>query len=119
MEIDRRAFLASVGGIAAIEAMDPESRAEALEHFMMEKLDEEAAAGLLIGGEAQVVAAPPDATIRRGAGSLFGPSGPADNRSMEQLAPMSAKPTLLEFYESGGRLPTTCCRVPRARSRPA
>ena len=45
------------------------------------------------------MAAPPDATIRRGAGSLFGPQGPADNRKMAQLAPMSAKPTLLEFYE--------------------
>jgi len=99
MDIDRRAFLVSVGGIAAIEAMDPEARAEALEHYMMDKLDEEAAGGLLVGGEAQVVAAPPDATIRRGAGSLFGPQGPADDRKMAQLAPMSANPTLLEFYE--------------------
>ena len=47
MDIDRRAFLVSVGGIAAIEAMDPEARAEALEHYMMDKLDEEAAGGLL------------------------------------------------------------------------
>ena len=93
MEIDRRAFLASVGGLAAIEALDPEAKAEALEHFMMEKLDEEAA--LLVGGEAQVAAAPPDATIRRGAGSLFGPSGPPENRKMRQLAPMSDKPTVL------------------------
>jgi hypothetical protein len=100
MEIDRRAFLVSIGGVAAVEAMDPEARAEALEHYMMDKLDEEAAGGLtLVGGEAQVVAAPPEATIRRGAGNLFGPQGPADNRKMAQLAPMSAKPTLLEFYE--------------------
>lgn len=97
MEIDRRAFLASVGGVAAIEALDPEAKAEALEHFMMEKLDEDAA--LLVGGEAQVAAAPPDATIRRGAGSLFGPSGPAENRKMRQLEPMSNTPTLLEFFE--------------------
>lgn len=99
MDIDRRAFLASVGGLAAVEALDPEAKAEALEHYMMEKLDEDAAAGLVIGGEAQVVAAPPTATIRRGAGSLFGPQGPADNRKMAQLAPMSDKPTLLEFFE--------------------
>lgn len=100
MEIDRRAFLVSIGGVAAVEAMDPEARAEALEHYMMDKLDEEATGGLtLVGGEAQVVAAPPEATIRRGAGNLFGPQGPADNRKMAQLAPMSAKPTLLEFYE--------------------
>ena len=47
MELDRRAFLASVGGLAVIEAMDPEARAEALEHYMMEKLDEDAAALLV------------------------------------------------------------------------
>jgi hypothetical protein len=98
MEIDRRAFLASVGGLAVVEAMDPEARAEALEHYMMEKLDEDAA-GLLIGGEAQVVAAPPEATIRRGAGNLFGPTGPAGDRKMAAHKPMSDKPTLLEFYE--------------------
>src|SRR5215207_10021251 len=98
MDIDRRAFLASVGGLAVVESLDPEARAEALEHYMMEKLDEEAG-GLIIGGEAQVAAAAPDATIRRGAGSLFGPQGPADNRKMAALAPMSDKPTLIEFFE--------------------
>jgi len=98
MDIDRRAFLASVGGLAVVEALDPEAKAEALEHYMMEKLDEEAG-GLIIDGEAQVAAAAPDATIRRGAGSLFGPQGPADNRKMASLAPMSDKPTLIEFFE--------------------
>jgi hypothetical protein len=98
MDIDRRAFLASVGGLAVVESLDPEAKAEALEHYMMEKLDEEAG-GLVIGGEAQVAAAAPDATIRRGAGSLFGPQGPATNRKMAQLAPLSDKPTLLEFFE--------------------
>jgi len=102
MEIDRRVFLASVGGLAVVEAMDDEAKAEALEHYMMDVLDGghgHEAEGLIIGGEAQVVAAPPDATIRRGAGSLFGPQGPAESRKMAELAPMSAKPTLLEFYE--------------------
>jgi hypothetical protein len=101
MEIDRRVFLASVGGLAVVEAMDDEAKAEALEHYMMDVLDGHGheAEGLIIGGEAQVVAAPPDATIRRGAGNLFGPQGPSENRKMAQLAPMSDKPTLLEFYE--------------------
>ena len=101
MEIDRRVFLASVGGLAVVEAMDDEAKAEALEHYMMDALDGHGhgAEGLIVGGEAQVAAAPPDATIRRGAGSLFGPQGPAENRKMAQLAPMSAKPTLVEFYE--------------------
>ena len=39
------------------EAMDPEAKAEALEHYMMEKLDEDGRRASLIGGEAQVVAA--------------------------------------------------------------
>ena len=102
MEIDRRAFLASVGGVAVVQGMDDEAKAEALEHYMMDMLDGgpgHEAEGLIVGGEAQVAAAAPDATIRRGAGSLFGPQGPADNRKMAQLAPMSGTPTLLEFFE--------------------
>lgn len=98
MDIDRRAFIASLGGLAMVEAMDPETKAEALEHYMVEKLDAEATSGLTLIEE-QVVPASADATVRRGVGSLFAPQGPADNRKMPLLAPMSAKPTLLEFYE--------------------
>jgi hypothetical protein len=98
MDIDRRAFLASVGGLAVVERLDPEARAEALEHYMMEKLDEEAG-GLILDGEAQLAGSPPDATIRRGAGGLFAPQGPPNNRRMPALAPMSDKPTLVEFFE--------------------
>ena len=36
MELDRRAFLTSLGGAAAIEAMPHEERADALEHYMMD-----------------------------------------------------------------------------------
>jgi hypothetical protein len=103
MDIDRRAFLASVGGLAVVQGLDDEAKAEALEHYMMDLLDghehAHGAEGLIIGGEAQVAAAPPDAPIRRGAGSLFGQQGPEGNRKMAQLAPMSAKPTLVEFFE--------------------
>jgi hypothetical protein len=91
MEIDRRAFLASLGSVAVLETMDSEAKADALEHYMMEKLDAD------IGGE-QVAAAPPEATIRRGAGSLFGPQGSANNRKMAELAPMPEKPTLVDFF---------------------
>jgi hypothetical protein len=97
MDIDRRAFIASLGGLAVVEAMDSETKAEALEHYMVEKLDE-ASSGLLPEAE-QLLPSPPDATVRRGVGSLFAPSGPAENRRMPALAPMSDKPTLLEFFE--------------------
>jgi hypothetical protein len=98
MDIDRRAFIASLGGIAVVEAMDSETKAEALEHYMVEKIDE-AMAGHAELANAQVVPSPPEATVRRGVGSLFAPQGPADNRRMPALAPMSDKPTLLEFFE--------------------
>ena len=98
MDIDRRAFIASLGGLAVVEAMDSETKAEALEHYMVERLDAGAASGLTLGEE-QIVASAEDATVRRGVGSLFAPRGPADNRKMPVLADMSAKPTLLEFYE--------------------
>ena len=39
MEIDRRAFIASLGGIAVVERMDDETKAEALEHYLTERLD--------------------------------------------------------------------------------
>ncbi len=98
MDIDRRAFIASLGGLAVVEAMDPETKAEALEHYMVEKLDAEATSPLTLVDE-QVVPAPPEATVRRGVGSLFAPNGPADNRRMPALAPMSNNATLLEFFE--------------------
>jgi len=44
MEIDRRAFIASLGGPAAVALMDHEAKAEALEHYMEDKLDEMVAA---------------------------------------------------------------------------
>ena len=40
MEVDRRAFIASLGGAAAVNLMDHEAKAEALEHYMEDKLDE-------------------------------------------------------------------------------
>ena len=88
MEIDRRAFLASLGGVATIEAMDSEAKAEALEHYMMSKLDEQAPA-------------PPPAPDpwRRGAGSLFTPQRTeGGERKLRDLPPMPEKPTLVDFY---------------------
>lgn len=95
MEIDRRAFLASLGGVAVVEAMDAEAKAEALEHYLSDRLD------LALAGESsaeQVVPAPPEASVRRGAGSLFTPRGPENDRKMPVLAPMPEKPTLVDFF---------------------
>src|SRR5712691_12308095 len=44
VHIDRRAFLATLGSAAVVEAMSPEARADALEHYMIAQLDKPAAA---------------------------------------------------------------------------
>ena len=85
MEIDRRAFLATLGTVAAVEAMPSEALADALEHHTMEKLDQ-TAEGLPV--------------IRRGAGSIFGAGGPSGGtRALSTLAPMPEKPTLVDFFK--------------------
>ena len=93
MEIDRRAFLTALGTAGAIEAMSSEALADALEHHMMEELD-------------QAVANPAPVTSRRGAGSLFvprrGTSGSQESDgeppTLKVLAPMPEKPTLVDFF---------------------
>ena len=85
MEIDRRAFLATLGTVAAVEAMPAEARADALEHHTMEMLDQ-TAEGLPV--------------IRRGAGSIFGAGRTVGGtRTLSALAPMPEKPTLVDFFK--------------------
>ena len=100
MEVDRRAFLATVG-TTAIAAMSHEDKAEALEHYMEEKLDEEVAVRsgaepvlYMPDGEAIALAELEQENPRppRGVGSLFRPRA-------TEFAPMSDKPTLVEFFE--------------------
>jgi hypothetical protein len=101
LEIDRRAFIASLGGAAAVAMMDHEAKAEALEHYMEEQLDEQVAAQ---GGgqpekfptvaeiEAQIETRP----FRRGTGGVFtGQRG----QNVKKLPPMPDKPTLKDFFE--------------------
>ena len=75
MEVDRRAFIASLGGTAAVSLMDHEAKAEALEHWMEERLDEAIAQQ---GGTqekfptaAEIEAQIETRSYRRGVGSLF------------------------------------------------
>src|SRR5262245_50629408 len=97
MEIDRRAFIASLGGVAVVDAMSSEAKAEALEHHLSDLLDEALGAAPHAQAE-QIVPASVDATSRRGVGSLFVPSGNGGGRKMPELAPMPAKPTLVDFF---------------------
>lgn len=88
LPIDRRAFIAKLGGAAAIATMSPEILADALEHEMMDQLDQVAPPPL--GGP--MVRMPDSDELRRGTGRLF------DKRRGE-LSTMPDKPTLLDFFE--------------------
>jgi len=102
-EIDRRAFIASLGGVGAVGLMSHEARADALEDFSIHKLDE-AVAFTQGGGQnagspekfptaAELEAQNEGRPYRRGTGNLFAASGPT-----KRLEPMPARPTLMDFF---------------------
>jgi len=102
MEIDRRAFFATLGGAAAISAMDSEAKADALEEYMSEQLDNGAAGSTATTSPDKKfpTVAELDAQIttrdyRRGVGTLFANNG----RNVKKLEPMPANPTLLDFFK--------------------
>jgi hypothetical protein len=101
MEIDRRAFFASLGGAAAISAMDSEAKADALEDYMSEQLDNGSAAATTTSPDKKFpTVAELDAQIttrdyRRGVGTLFANNG----RNVKKLEPLPANPTLLDFFK--------------------
>jgi hypothetical protein len=100
MSIDRRAFIASLGGTAAVALMDHEARADALEHYAESTLDEMVEAQQQAGGQQRFpTVAELDAQIdqrptRRGVGSLF-VSGRGNVRKLEKLPPRA---TLEDFF---------------------
>jgi hypothetical protein len=98
MELDRRAFIASLGGTTAVGLMSDEAKADALEDYFMARLN-----------EAQQALAPPadrfptvaeiEAQIetrsrRRGVGNLW----TAATGTVKRLPNMPEKPTLLDFF---------------------
>src|SRR3954468_19245273 len=97
MEVDRRAFIASLGGAAVVATMDHEAKAEALEHYMEDKLDEMVAAQqpekfpTVAEIQAQITPRP----VRRGAGSVF-PGQRGQNVTL--IEPMPDKPTIHDFF---------------------
>ena len=87
-EIDRRAFIASLGGTAAVGLMSHEARADALEDYSIHALDEVVAqaqgSGQGAGSQERFpTAAELEAQIegrpyRRGVGNLFASSRPTN-----------------------------------------
>ena len=91
MDIDRRAFLATLGSAVAIEAMSSEALADALEHHMIERLDQ--STGARSGQTAE-------RPYRRGVGSVFVLGGSGDGVfAANKLEPMPPNPTLLDFFK--------------------
>ena len=85
MEVDRRAFFATVG-VGTLGLMDPEEKAEAIEHYMLDLLDEPTKAAAAEAAEQQAQGAQP-----RGTGRLLLPRS-------TPLEPMPDKPTFLDFF---------------------
>ena len=104
LEIDRRAFIASLGGATVVGRMSHEARADALEDYSIRKLDEavayaqsgqSAAAPERFPTMAELEAKIDGSASRRGAGNLFvGTQG----RPVTRLEPMPKRPTLIDFF---------------------
>lgn len=100
MELDRRAFIASLGGTTAVGLMSDEAKADALEDYLMRRLNA-AQQGEALAPPANrfPTAAEVEAQIetrsrRRGVGNLF----VAGSGNVKRLPPMPGKPTLLDFF---------------------
>ncbi len=99
-EIDRRAFIASLGGAAAVALMDHEARAEALEEHTENTLDalvaEQQGGTQTFPTVAEIAEQNLTRTTRRGVGNLF---VAGNNGTVRRLEKMPEKPTLQDFFQ--------------------
>ena len=95
MRIDRRDFIASIGGAAAVGLMSHEAKAEALETYMSERL--EAAQENQFPSAADVEGRIVTRHYRRGVGGLFVTR--REGQKVAQLDPLPEKATLFDFFE--------------------
>jgi hypothetical protein len=103
MKTDRKTFLDRVGGPEAIDRMDSEARADALEEHMMSELNISIAKkqGIEVQEEARVpTAAEVEEQIetrpyRMGVGFLF---VPRNGENVKRLPPVPANPMLADFF---------------------
>jgi hypothetical protein len=98
IQVDRRLFIASLGGAAAVKIMSHEAKAEALEAYMMQQLNNASApaAARKFPKAADVEAQIETRSYRRGVGNLWLNNQP--DGKVQKLAPMPAKPTFLDFF---------------------
>ena len=95
MEINRRHFIASIGGATAVGLMSHEAKAEALEAYMMERLEagSQAEFPTTVEIEEQITTR----HYRRGVGGLF--VSTRAGSTVQRLEPMPEKPTFFDFFE--------------------
>jgi len=109
IEINRRAFMASLGGTGAVALMTPDEKADALEHYLESRLEEsEIIEGLLqerpYPTVAEIDAGNADLTreYRNGVGALFVTRNDGDREvdgKLRKLETMPELPTLLDFFK--------------------
>ena len=104
MKIDRKTFVDSVGGAEAVDRMDSEARADALEEHLMSELNT-AIAAKQDGVPNQPARYPTAAEVeqeietrpyRQGVGFLF---VPRSGGNVKRLPPMPPHPTLMDFFK--------------------
>jgi len=102
MKIDRRKFFKSVGGATAVALMTSEQKADALEEFLEEELEEytlqQGRQSGLYPTVAEIAEQNKDLARprRRGGGRMF---FPGRDGKLQALMPMPEKPTLLDFFK--------------------
>ena len=98
MNIDRRAFISSVGGAAALAVMTSDQKADALEHYLMGQLNEAQSGGATkypTAAELEDQNADLSRPHRSGAGHLFAQR----DGTLRKLEKMPDKPTLVDFFQ--------------------
>ena len=95
VHIDRRDFIAFLGGSAAAASLSAEAKADALESYLTVNVAETSGGGSAPRAPtvAELTAQIPTRGYRRGAGKLFA----AEQGTVPMLAPMPEKPTLADF----------------------
>jgi hypothetical protein len=110
MELERPQIIAGLGGADAVEGMDSEAKAEALEGYLSKQLDQSVLRRLGAPMKPMTVSELDEQIekrpIRRGIGTLFSSSGtnpfgtrlPNEPVNVPRLPPMPSNPNLLDFF---------------------
>jgi len=97
MDIDRRVFIASLGGTTAVSLLSDEAKADALEEYMSARLNEAAnaqAAPAQFPSMAELEAQIETRSTRRGVGNLF----TARTGNVKRLDKLPSNPRLVDFF---------------------